>query len=173
MPDRGAIPDVLPPDLADDLRGGTFRPILTHPHPLLSVRCDPSGYLPGHDLRQLVRDLLATMYAAGGWGLAAPQIGNPVRALVMDAGWKFGMSAPVAMLDPEIVARSDDEAEEVETCLSIPGQPVSVSRARHVQVLWYDLHGVRQMRMLIEAEARIVQHEIDHLDGRLIVDPRP
>nr|WP_241865443.1 peptide deformylase [Paracoccus salsus] len=152
------------------MAGGVLRPILIHPDPVLRDVSQPSGYLKGPDLRQLAADLLASMYEAGGRGLAAPQIGVLRRIFVMDAGWKQGVSEPMVMLDPEIVVRSDRAQRDGERCLSIPGQRVEVVRPHQVTVAWYDLDGRRCRRALSGAAARIAQHEADHLEGRLIVD---
>ena len=171
MPEAGPTLAPPPPGSLGDLDGGTVRPLLFHPDPGLRLRCEPAGVMTGTEVRGLVRDLLATMYAAGGRGLAAPQIGVLRRVFVMDAGWKNGASLPLVMVDPEILGRSDDWAVDVENCLSIPGQPVSMRRALSVQIGGYDLDGLWHRRELSGPAARIAQHEADHLDGRLIGDP--
>lgn len=159
------MPDSLPP--------GTVRPIVQHPNPVLRARAQPAGYLDSDRLTALAGDLFATMYAAQGRGLAAPQIGVSRRAFVMDAGWKEGRPEPILMLDPEIVMRSvlTDEAEE--QCLSIPRQPVMVTRPTGIEILFYDLNGMCISRALNGMPARIALHEYDHLEGRLIVDFLP
>ncbi|MBK4214753.1 peptide deformylase [Paracoccus caeni] len=145
--------------------------MLIHPDPRLHQRCEPAGSVSGQELRTLTADLLATMYEAGGRGLAAPQIGVMLRAFVMDAHWKEGRPDPQVMLDPEILSRSVEEVAAVEQCLSIPDQPVEVLRSASIAIAWYDLDGHHHERTLSGIEARIFQHEADHLDGRLIVDP--
>ncbi len=167
---KAPSPGWVRPVLADDLGRGAVRPVVIHPDPILTQPCEPVGYLPDAEIRVLAADLLATMYAAGGRGLAAPQIGVAQRVFVMDAGWKDGRPAPVILLDPEIIGRSDRLLDAVEECLSIPGQPVTVRRADEVEVVWYDLAGCRHQQVMTGADARIAQHEADHLDGRLIVD---
>lgn len=167
MPDP-ALP--APPVLPDALARGVPRPILVYPDPLLRDRCQPAGMMSGPELTRLAADLLATMYAAGGRGLAAPQVGVLRRVFVMDAGWKAGAPAPLVMLDPEILSRSGPVETVGETCLSIPDRPVGVARPAVVEVAWYDLDGRHLRRTLGGAEARIAQHEADHLDGRLILD---
>lgn len=161
------------PELPQSLSGGVVRSVLVHPDPMLRELCQPAGYLPGPDLRRLAADLLATMYAAGGRGLAAPQIGVMRRAFVMDAGWKQGRPAPLVMLDPEILFYSDQVELAEERCLSIPDRPVTVPRPAEIVLAWYDIEGRHQNRRLAGAEARIAQHEADHLDGRLILDFLP
>lgn len=159
-----------PPGAAALLGRGRVRPVVLHPDPVLRRVCEPVGALGWDRLSQLAGDLLATMYHAGGRGLAAPQIGEPFRIFVMDAGWKTGEPCPRIILDPQILP--DPAIEEVapETCLSIPGRPVAVSRPIAVTVVHFDLLGTQQTLALSGIEARIAQHEADHLDGRLIVD---
>lgn len=159
-----------PPDPAALLRRGRMRPVVLHPDPILRQRCEPAGALDWDSLCQLAGDLLATLYHAGGRGLSAPQIGEPVRIFVMDAGWKADAPCPRVFLDPQItpLAGPDETAEE--TCLSIPGQPVAVTRPAAVSVAFFDLMGTLCTADLTGIEARIAQHEADHLDGRLIID---
>jgi peptide deformylase len=157
------------PVLTGDLASGKVREIVQYPDPRLLQHCDPAGYLAGDDLRGLVADLLATMYAAGGRGLAAPQIGVLRRMFVMDAGWKNGASDPQVMLDPEIMWRSAETETVDEQCLSIPDRPVAMTRPVAITMGWYDLNGRHQLRQLSGPDARIAQHEADHLDGRLIL----
>ncbi|WP_255470993.1 peptide deformylase [Paracoccus sp. M683] len=145
-------------------------PILKHPDPMLVTRCAPAGYLTGPELSQMAADMLVTMYDAQGRGLAAPQVGVLRRAFVMDAGWKSGTSEPLLMLDPEIIARHGPLETAEERCLSIPDQPVQVTRASRIHIRWFDLAGRIQNREMTGPAARIAQHEADHLDGRLIVD---
>ncbi|WP_272859554.1 peptide deformylase [Paracoccus stylophorae] len=175
MPDRADMRDAHPagparPALPAALTGGAVRPILIHPDPVLRDISRPAGEMSGPELRDLARDLVATMYRAGGRGLAAVQIGVLRRVFVMDAGWKEGAARPLVMLDPRIVRRSDRVAPGEELCLSIPGRPVTVTRPAEVEVIWFDLDGRRQRASLDGAAARVAQHEADHLDGRLIVD---
>lgn len=165
IPDRGTAPV-----LSGLLAGGGLRPILIHPDPILRDVAQPAGYLPGPELVRLAADMLATMYQAGGRGLAGPQVGVLRRVFVMDAGWKEGVAKPLVMLDPEIVARSDRMEAGQELCLSIPDQPVLVSRPAEIVLGWYDLEGRYSRASLDGVAARIAQHEADHLDGRLIVD---
>jgi peptide deformylase len=170
------VPDIPVPEgwvrpvLTGHLAGGVPRDLVLWPDPRLRARCEPSGYLKGPELRSLVADMLATMYAAGGRGLAAPQIGVMRRIFVMDAGWKEGRPEPLVTLDPEVVARSAEMSTATEQCLSIPGRPVDVLRPSAITLAWYDLDGRHYRGAFTGAAARIAQHEADHLDGRLIVE---
>lgn len=158
------------PSPAELARAGRVRPVLLYPDPMLRRLCEPVGHLDWAALCALAGDLLATMYAAGGRGLAAPQIGEASRIFVMDAGWKQGTPTPRIVLDPQILP--DDAAWETltETCLSIPDQPVAVSRPARITLSGFDMMGDLYSLPLDGIEARIAQHEADHLDGRLILD---
>ena len=169
MPERAGAGGWTRPELTGDLAGGTARDVVTWPDPRLRVRCEPVGVLDGPALRALAADLLATMYHAGGRGLAAPQIGVARRVFVMDAGWKDGAPEPLVLCDPEILVRSPETATAAEQCLSIPGRPVAVTRALRIGIAWYDLDGRHHLRDMEGSPARIAQHEADHLDGLLIV----
>ncbi len=154
------------PDLAALAARGRVLPILIHPDAFLRRVC---AGLPD-DPAQVAADMLATMYAAPGRGLAAPQVGLPFRMFVLDTGWKEGEPAPLVALEPEIVDPSDELATFTEGCLSIPDRPVAVTRPAEVTLRWTDLTGTRHERRLTGIEAVCAQHEADHLDGRLIVD---
>ena len=121
------------------------------------------------DVHKLLEDMLETMYAAPGVGLAAPQVGVDARIIVIDVGPKEE-PRPVRLINPEIVERSDESLEAEEGCLSLPNQFAPVSRASHVKVGYTDETGTRRE---IEGDgllARCLQHEIDHLDGILFTD---
>lgn len=116
------------------------------------------------DIRQLVRDMFDTMYAAEGIGLAAPQVGRTERVTVMDVeGARF------ALINPEIVERTGTIRGE-EGCLSIPDVLADVERSNHVKVVALDESGAEIEVEGTELLARCLQHEIDHLHGKLFVD---
>ncbi len=116
------------------------------------------------DLRALVADMFETMYAAEGIGLAAPQVGRSERVFVMDVD-----DSPLAMVNPEIIEREGNERAE-EGCLSIPEIFGDVDRATRVIARATDLDGNPLEVELTDLAARCVQHEIDHLDGKLFID---
>ena len=161
VPLPGALPGLQP---------GRVREILLHPHPALRLVARPAGELIWPEITALSADLLATMYAAAGRGLAAPQTGVSRRVFVMDAGWKRGVAEPLLLLDPQILSRSDLTETAEERCLSIPDLPVMMTRPVEIGIAFYGLDGVRRTLALTGDAARIAQHEADHLDGRLIVD---
>ncbi|MEM8958020.1 MAG: peptide deformylase [Pseudomonadota bacterium] len=145
-------------------------PILIHPDPRLKKPSEPVADL-SDDLRRLADDMLATMYDAPGIGLAAPQIGVNTRLIVMDCVKEEGAPPrPMALFNPEVVAASDDTNVYEEGCLSIPEIYADVTRPREVTVRWIDRDGVAQENTFDGLWATCVQHEIDHLDGKLFID---
>jgi peptide deformylase len=145
-----------------------IRTILIHPDPRLKKLCDPITEITG-ELRQLAADMLETMYDAPGIGLAAPQVGVTKRLLVMDC-IKEGTPEPMVMFNPAVTWGSEDMTVYEEGCLSIPDQYADVKRPAEVQVRWTDLDGAEQERQFTGLWATCVQHEIDHLDGKLFID---
>lgn len=120
------------------------------------------------ELRSLIRDMRATVKDAEGLGLAAPQVGLSLRICLARIGDHM-----TALINPEITWKSDGTWTHEEGCLSLPGVTVEVERARTITVKYLDERGRAQERRLEEWEARIVQHEVDHLEGILIVDHVP
>ena len=146
------------------------RPILIHPDPRLKKVCAPVPDL-SDDLRKLGDDMLVTMYEAPGIGLAAPQIGVLSRVIVLDCVKEEGETPkPMVMFNPEIVAASDETNTYDEGCLSIPDQYGEVTRPKTVDVRWIDRDGREQSNTFDGLWATCVQHEIDHLNGKLFID---
>ena len=145
-----------------------IRPILIHPDPRLKKSCDPVSEITD-ELRQLAADMLDTMYDAPGIGLAAPQVGVMRRVLVMDCA-KDGPARPLTLINPEVTWASEDLSVYEEGCLSIPEQYAEVKRPAEVKVRWTDLDGAEQEEHFTGLWATCVQHEIDHLDGKLFID---
>jgi peptide deformylase len=146
------------------------RPIILHPDPRLKKTCPPVTDL-SDDLRVLADDLLETMYHAPGIGLASPQVGVLQRLIVLDCVKAEGEAPrPLIMFNPEIVASSDETSVYEEGCLSLPEQFADVTRPAEVQVRWIDRDGNAQTEEMTGLWATCVQHEIDHLDGKLFID---
>ncbi len=146
------------------------RPILIHPDPRLKKACAPVPDL-SDDLRALADDMLETMYDAPGIGLAAPQVGVLSRLIVLDCVKEEGAAPrPLIMFNPEITAPSDEQSTYEEGCLSIPEQYADVTRPAEVSVKWIDRDGNPQSEDFAGLWATCVQHEIDHLDGKLFID---
>jgi peptide deformylase len=109
------------------------------------------------------------MYDAPGIGLAAPQVGAMKRVIVMDC-IKDAPPEPMVLLNPQVIWSSEDQSTYDEGCLSIPDQYAEVKRPASVKVRWMDLDGATQERQFDGLWATCVQHEIDHLDGKLFID---
>lgn len=146
-------------------------PILTAPHPVLARKA--REVLPeefGPELLRHCHDMVDTMIDAPGVGLAAPQVGDSRRIVVIDSGLEEGGSGLLLMVNPTITARSKETIPWKETCLSVPDLEVEVQRARHVSVSWVTPTGEPMQRELHDFEAVIVQHELDHLLGTVLLD---
>lgn len=144
------------------------RPILHWPDPRLAARCAPVE--PGPEIRQLAEDMLETMYAAPGRGLAAPQVGVLSRLFVMDAGWKDGRPAPVILLNPQFIWASEQRVTRREAYLSIPGVVADVARATEVRMRWTAVDGTLREETFAGFASVCLQHEMDHLDGIVVLD---
>ncbi|MEQ9347101.1 MAG: peptide deformylase [Thalassospira sp.] len=146
-----------------------LREILIVPDPRLKKECEPVTDV-NDEIRQLLDDMLETMYAAPGIGLAAPQIGVMKRVVVMDVSDDDEKSKPLKLINPEIIWESEEMAVYQEGCLSIPDQYADVERPAEVGMRYLDENGKEHE---IEADgllATCIQHEIDHLDGVLFTD---
>ena len=146
------------------------RPILIHPDPRLKKLCDPVPDI-SDELRKLADDMLETMYDAPGIGLAAPQVGVGRRLIVLDCEKDDGAPPrPLVMFNPEVVAASDEQSVYEEGCLSIPDHYAEITRPEAVDVAWIDRDGHERVETFDGLWATCVQHEIDHLNGRLFID---
>jgi peptide deformylase len=149
---------------------GMKRPILIHPDPRLKKVCAEVPDLTDA-MRTLADDMLETMYAAPGVGLAAPQIGVLDRLIVLDCAKEDEESPrPLVMFNPKIVSASDETNVYEEGCLSIPDQYAEVTRPKIVEVEWMNRDGNAERETFDGLWATCVQHEIDHLDGKLFID---
>ncbi|MCW2315955.1 peptide deformylase [Rhodoblastus acidophilus] len=146
-----------------------LRPILCLPDPRLRATSQNVGVVDD-EVRALMDDMLDTMYAAPGIGLAAIQIGVPKRVLVIDLAKKGELPTPLFVADPEIVESSDELSTYEEGCLSLPDYYEDVQRPAKVRVRFLDRNNVRQEIEATGLLATCLQHEIDHLDGKLFID---
>jgi peptide deformylase len=145
-----------------------LRPILTYPDPFLSTRSLPVTKVDD-TVRELIRDMFETMYAANGIGLAATQVGVGKRVIVVDISPVEETAEPIALVNPEIVGKAG-WTEGAEGCLSVPGVEGMVCRYESIVLRGMNERGEP---VTIEASgilARALQHEIDHLDGILFVE---
>jgi len=144
-------------------------PVLLHPAPILRARARAVADGDADRVRKLAPRMLATMYEAPGIGLAAPQVGEGLRLIVLDVE-KEDSPKPMVLVNPEIVAVSDEHAIREEGCLSLPGQYADVERPARVKVRWRELDGTRREMEADGLLATCLQHEIDHLDGVMFTD---
>ncbi len=142
--------------------------IKKYPEKILREKTAPVNGIDGQ-IQRLIDDMIETMYAAGGIGLAANQVGIPKRLCIIDVSIKEEQRPLIVLINPLIVAKEENEEAE-EGCLSIPGYRTNIKRAGKIHVKGFNREGKP-----IEIEAtgllsRALQHEIDHLDGILFID---
>ena len=145
------------------------REILVLPDPRLRAVADPVETVDD-EIKALAADMLETMYAAPGIGLAATQLGEMKRIVVMDLSKDGEPKAPLVLINPEIKKYSEETVTTEEGCLSIPEIYYDVERPAEVTVEYTDLEGKRVTRAATERLAICIQHELDHLDGVLYID---
>jgi len=144
-------------------------PIITAPDPRLKLKAKPVTAVDA-EVRRLMDDLLETMYAAPGIGLAAPQVGVTRRVLVVDAARDGEPAQPLKIANPEILWRSEELATYSEGCLSLPEHYADVERPAKIRLRYLDEQNEIREVELEGLLATCVQHEIDHLEGVLFVD---
>ena len=115
-------------------------------------------------------DMLETMYAAPGIGLAAIQVGIPKRVIVLDISQKEGKKDPMYFVNPEIIDKSKDNSVYEEGCLSVPGQFAEIERPDQCDVKFLDYNGQQREIKATGMLATCIQHEMDHLEGILFID---
>ena len=145
-----------------------IRPILKYGDSVLHEEAKPVDAVTP-EIERLIDDMIETMYAAPGVGLAAPQIGVPLRVIVVDISVGRDRAGPIVMVNPEFVERDGMQLEE-EGCLSVPGFNATVVRPARVVLKGLDRSGAEHQREGTGLLARAFQHEMDHLDGTLFVD---
>jgi peptide deformylase len=144
-------------------------PILQWPDPRLMETCVPIEAITP-EIEALAADMLETMYAAPGRGLAGPQVGAMLRIFVMDTGWKEGKPDPLVCINPMFQEIGEERATNSEGCLSIPGVSADISRPAQVQMSWTGLNGGRFVQSFSGFASACAQHELDHLDGIITFD---
>lgn len=146
-----------------------IRPIIIAPDPRLKKRAQPVETVDA-EIRRLMDDLLETMYAAPGIGLAAPQVGDSRRVLVLDIAHREEAPNPLRVANPEILWASQETSVDEEGCLSLPDHYGDVKRPAKVRVRFLDYHNATVEIEAAGALAKCLQHEMDHLDGTLFID---
>ena len=146
-----------------------IKTILTEPNTLLRQISQPVEQV-GESEKELMNDMLETMYAANGIGLAAIQIGVPKRIIVMDLSKEENKKTPMYFVNPLIVKKNEEKTIYEEGCLSVPNQFAEIQRSSKCEIEYLDFNGNKQN---LEAEgllATCIQHEMDHLEGILFID---
>ena len=146
-----------------------IKKILTEPDPFLRQKPKPVEKV-NDEIRSLMDDMLETMYAAPGIGLAAVQIGVPKRVIVIDLSKDNKKKEPLYFVNPEIITKSDEDASYEEGCLSVPNQFAEVSRPDSCKVKYLDYEGNEKILDTKGLLATCIQHEMDHLEGILFID---
>jgi peptide deformylase len=144
-------------------------PLVTAPDPRLKLVSQRIERVDD-ELRRFMKDMLETMYEANGVGLAAIQVGVPKRVAVIDVDSKGKNSKPLCFVNPSIVWRSNEMVDHHEGCLSVPEIWDDVGRHERVKVEYMDEHGKKQTLEADGLLAIALQHEVDHLNGKLFVD---
>jgi len=157
--------------------------ILIYPDDILAKVAKPVVDSTSDEVKALVQDMADTMYDAPGVGLAAPQIGVSLRVAVTDTDWRSGRYDEAdedkkvepernlkVWINPEFLWHSDDKQTFEEGCLSVPEIYEDIERPAAVRIRWYDLEGVQHEQDFDGFQAVALQHEFDHLDGKLFVD---
>ena len=147
----------------------TVRKILTEPNPFLRQKSQKVEFVDD-SIRVLMDDMLETMYAAPGIGLAAIQIGVPKRVIVIDLARENEEKKPLYFINPEIITNSNTDATYEEGCLSVPGQFAEISRPDNCKVKFLDYNGEEKILDAKGLLATCIQHEMDHLEGILFID---
>ena len=145
-----------------------IRHIVRYGSPVVHARALPVDKIT-EDISTLIDDMIETMYAANGIGLAAPQIGVGLRIFVVDISSGRNPDDLIVMVNPETVSQDGNQSEE-EGCLSIPGFEATVSRPNRTVLNGLDRNGKSRQFSGVGLLARAFQHELDHLDGRLFLD---
>jgi len=147
----------------------TLRKILTEPNKTLRQKSLKVEKVDD-DLRKLMDDMLETMYAAPGIGLAAIQVGVPKRVIVLDIAPKDSPKNPMFFVNPEIIKKSETNSTYEEGCLSVPGQFAEIDRPDKCNLKYLDYFGQSKEILAEGMLATCIQHEMDHLEGILFID---
>lgn len=142
-------------------------PIVQFPNPVLAMNCQPVQEI-NDQIRSLAADMGETMYKAPGVGLAAPQVGEPIRMVVLDVSEE--KNNLMTLINPVITQRSQEQEIGEEGCLSLPGIWEKVSRSTEITLKYTDLEGKEQELHADGLLAICIQHELDHLDGKVFID---
>ena len=146
-----------------------LRKILTEPDPILRKKCEPLEKVD-EETKKLMDDMLETMYAAPGIGLAAIQVGILKRLVVIDISKEEEKKKPIFLINPQIIHQSEKTSVYEEGCLSLPGQFAEIERPAECTIKYIDYDGKEKELKSDGLLATCIQHEIDHLNGILFID---
>ena len=146
-----------------------LRKILTEPDPILRKKCEPFEKVD-EETKKLMDDMLETMYAAPGIGLAAIQVGILKRLIVVDISRAEEKKNPIFLINPQIIHKSKKTSVYEEGCLSIPGQFAEIERPAECNLEYVDFNGNKKELKATGLLATCIQHEVDHLNGILFID---
>ena len=146
-----------------------LRKILTEPDPILRKKCEPLEKVDA-ETKKLMDDMLETMYAAPGIGLAAVQVGILKRLVVIDISKEEEKKKPIFLINPQIIHQSEKTSVYEEGCLSLPGQFAEIERPAECTIKYIDYDGKEKELKSDGLLATCIQHEIDHLNGILFID---
>jgi len=146
-----------------------LRKILTEPDPILRKKCEPLEKVDT-DIKKLMDDMLETMYAAPGIGLAAVQVGILKRLVVIDISKGEEKKKPIFLINPQIMHQSKETSVYEEGCLSLPGQFAEIERPAECTIKYIDYDGKEKDLKADGLLATCIQHEVDHLNGILFID---
>ena len=147
----------------------SIRKIVIEPDPILRKKSEFLGKV-NDEIRKLLDDMLETMYAAPGIGLAAVQVGILKRIIVIDISKDEEKKSPIFLINPEIISRSKKTSVYEEGCLSLPGHFAEIERPAECQVKFIDYDGKKKELAAEGLLATCIQHEVDHLNGVLFID---
>ena len=145
------------------------RKIVIEPDPILRQKSETLEKVDD-ELRRLMDDMLETMYSAPGIGLAAVQVGILKRLVVIDISKEKEKKHPLFLINPEIISKSKSTSIHEEGCLSLPGQFAEIERPAECQIKYIDYNGKKKEIKAKGLLSTCIQHEIDHLDGKLFID---
>ena len=144
-------------------------------NPILRSPAHPIADIHDSRVQQLIDHLIHTAVKTNGVGIAAPQVSESLQLFIVASRPNLRylhapMMEPTPMINPQIVAYSDEQEKGWEGCLSVPGMRGLVRRSREIEVLWCDRHGNQQQKVFTDFVARIIQHEYDHINGKVFLD---
>jgi peptide deformylase len=143
--------------------------IVLAPDPALRKTCDPLEQVDSHH-QKLIKEMFETMYEANGVGLAAPQVGVNKRIFIIDAGIREEIKNPIAMINPIITNIKKNISIYEEGCLSFPGHYAELERPDEITVEYLDEYNKKQRLVTKDFTSRVIQHELDHINGILFID---